>query len=76
MFRRRGICFWIGIACVVAGVFIILALVLALMTRLDGTRPAVFALPLWLAVLYAGFRLKKAREKRRGAARETPSRPR
>ena len=27
MFRRRGICFWIGIACVVAGVFIILALV-------------------------------------------------
>ena len=28
MFRRRGICFWIGIACVVAGVFIILALVL------------------------------------------------
>ena len=26
MFRRRGICFWIGIACVVAGVFIILAL--------------------------------------------------
>ena len=25
MFRRRGICFWIGIACVVAGVFIILA---------------------------------------------------
>lgn len=28
MFRRRGICFWIGIACVVTGVFIILALVL------------------------------------------------
>ena len=28
MFRRRGICFWIGIACVVAGVFISLALVL------------------------------------------------
>ena len=28
MFRRRGIGFWIGIACVVAGVFIILALVL------------------------------------------------
>ena len=28
MFRRRGICFWIGIGCVVAGVFIILALVL------------------------------------------------
>ena len=27
MFRRRGICFWIGIACVVTGVFIILALV-------------------------------------------------
>ena len=28
MFRRRGICFWIGIACVVTGVLIILALVL------------------------------------------------
>ena len=28
MFRRRGICFWIGIACVVAGVFIILELVM------------------------------------------------
>ena len=26
MFRRRGICFWIGIACVVTGVLIILAL--------------------------------------------------
>ena len=26
MFRRRGICFWIGIACVVTGVFIILEL--------------------------------------------------
>ena len=28
MFRRRGICFWTGIACVVTGVLIILALVL------------------------------------------------
>ena len=28
MFRRRGICFWIGIACVVTGMLIILALVL------------------------------------------------
>ena len=35
MFRRRGICFWIGIACVVAGVFIILALV-----WLNSCRPA------------------------------------
>ena len=28
MFRRRGICFWIGVACMVTGVLIILALVL------------------------------------------------
>lgn len=28
MFRRRGIGFWIGIACMVTGVLIILALVL------------------------------------------------
>ena len=69
-FRAPG-CPWLNYLCLA-----FLALVLALMTRLDGTRPAVFALPLWLAVLYAGFRLKKAREKRRGAARETPSRPR
>ena len=25
MFRRRGICFWIGVACMVTGVLIILA---------------------------------------------------
>ena len=41
MFRRRGICFWIGIACVVTGVLIILALVL----------PAGFW---WFALIAAG----------------------
>ena len=49
MFRRRGICFWIGIACVVAGVFIILALVRSLRQAcgccavdggITGARPA------------------------------------
>ena len=42
MFRRRGICFWIGIACVVAGVFIILALVLPAAS--GGLRSAVRSL--------------------------------
>ena len=54
---------------------LLLALVLALMTQLEDTRPAVLLLPLWLGMLYTGFRLKKAREKRRGAARDAEDRP-
>lgn len=64
-------CPWLNYLCLA-----FLALVLALMTRLDATRPAVLALPLWLAALYAGFRLKKAREKQRHRARQADSRPR
>lgn len=69
-FRAPG-CPWLNYACLA-----FLALVLALMTQLDDTRPAVLLLPLWLGVLYTGFRLKKAREKRRDAARNAEARPR
>ncbi|MGB6007164.1 amino acid permease [Castellaniella sp.] len=31
----------------------------ALMTQLDDTRPAVYVLPVWLGVLYAGYRLRQ-----------------
>ena len=69
-FRAPG-CPWLNYACLA-----FLALVLALMTQLEDTRPAVLLLPLWLGMLYTGFRLKKAREKRRGAARDAEDRPR
>ena len=34
-----------------------LLLVLAMMTQLDGTRNAVWILPLWIGLLYAGYRI-------------------
>lgn len=38
-----------------------LVLLVALMTRLDTTRPAVYVLPVWIAVLYAGYRWRRRR---------------
>lgn len=40
-----------------------LAMIVALMTQLDSMKMAVWVLPIWLIVLYASFRIKKAREK-------------
>jgi len=34
--------------------------VVALMTQLDDTRPAVYVLPVWIVVLLVGYRLQKA----------------
>lgn len=67
-FRAPG-CPWLNRLCLA-----FLALVLALMTQLDSMRPAALALPLWLAALYAGFRLKKARERHGRATRRMPPR--
>ncbi|WP_417252053.1 amino acid permease [Castellaniella sp.] len=36
-----------------------LLMLIALMTQLEDTRPAVYVLPVWLAVLYAGYRLRR-----------------
>lgn len=41
-----------------------LAMIVCLMTQLDDTRTAVYVLPLWLAVIYCGFTVKKMREKK------------
>ena len=35
--------------------------VVALMTQLDDTRPAVYVLPVWIAVLYAGYHVRTRR---------------
>lgn len=35
-----------------------LALLIALMTQLDSTRPAVYVLPVWVVALYGAYRLK------------------
>ena len=48
MFRRRGICFWIGIACVVAGEFPPLALVLPAGFLLFVLGGALIAAGIWL----------------------------
>ncbi len=45
---------WTNWLCVV-----FLLMLIGLMTQLDSTRPAVYALPAWLLVLYIGYRLKK-----------------
>jgi AAT family amino acid transporter/aromatic amino acid transport protein AroP len=36
-----------------------LVLVVALMTQLDDTRPAVYVLPAWILILYLGYRLRR-----------------
>ena len=36
-----------------------LIMLVGLMTQLDDTRPAVYVLPVWLAVLYLGYRLRQ-----------------
>lgn len=36
-----------------------LVMLIGLMTQLDDTRPAVFVLPIWLGVLYLGYRLRQ-----------------
>jgi AAT family amino acid transporter/aromatic amino acid transport protein AroP len=36
-----------------------LLLLVGLMTQLDSTRPAVYVLPVWLLVLYAGYRVRR-----------------
>ncbi len=40
-----------------------LALVVAVMAQLENMRMAVAVLPVWLAMLYVGFKIKKTREK-------------
>lgn len=60
-FRAPG-CPWLNWVCLA-----FLGLVLALMTLLDSTRPAAIALPLWLGLLWLGFRLKKTRQKQAAA---------
>ncbi len=55
---RTPLCPYANYACLA-----FLALVVAVMTQLESTRMAVIVLPVWLTVLYAGFRIKKAREK-------------
>lgn len=55
MFRRRGICFWIGIACVVAGVFIILALVLPAGFWWFALGGALIAAGIWLRAVDGGI---------------------
>ncbi len=42
-----------------------LAMLVALMWQLDSTRPAVYALPVWLVVLYGGYLLRQALAGRR-----------
>lgn len=44
-----------------------LAMVLCLMTQLDSTRTAVYVFPVWLIVLFIGYKLKVLREKKNGA---------
>jgi AAT family amino acid transporter/aromatic amino acid transport protein AroP len=40
-----------------------LLMLVGLMTQLDSTRPAVYVLPVWLVVLYAGYRIRQRRAK-------------
>lgn len=40
-----------------------LAMIVCLMTQLDDTKTAVYVLPVWLAVLYCGFTVKKCGKK-------------
>lgn len=47
-----------------------LALVVCMMTQLDDTRTAVYVLPVWLAVLYVGFRIKQMRDKKQASMRK------
>lgn len=42
--------------------------IVALMTQLDSTRPAVYVLPLWLAVLYAGYQIRRRASRRNAPA--------
>ncbi|HEX7381931.1 MAG TPA: amino acid permease [Nevskiaceae bacterium] len=46
-----------------------LVMLVALMTQLDSTRPAVYVIPIWIAVLYVGYVAKK----RYGATRAASS---
>lgn len=41
-----------------------LLMILAAMTQMEATRDAVWILPLWVLVLYIGFRLKRRRQRR------------
>ena len=53
MFRRRGICFWIGVACMVTGVLIILALgfmgCMVQSNSIGSTIQTAFGIPAWVS---------------------------
>lgn len=49
-----------------------LLLLVGLMAQLDSTRPAVYVLPVWILVLYAGYRVRQHRAKLGQADRASP----